>query len=147
MNTVEVENVVSPGSIRRVDADKYGAMKRAYLSVVPKAAPGATTAQMLERVIDKLPQDLFPDGAKAGWWAKCVQLDLEAKGIVKRIKPRSGMARVICVCASWTATRAICKSALSKPDHDGFQPPCCCARSRSVATRAASASSRPGWPL
>ena len=84
MNMVEVENVVSPGSIRRVDADKYWAMKRAYLAVVPKSAPGATSAQMLDQVIDKLPQDLFPDGAKAGWWAKCVQLDLEAKGIVKR---------------------------------------------------------------
>ena len=55
-----------------------------WSAVVPKSPPGATPAQMLERVIEKLPQDLFPDGAKAGWWAKCVQLDLEAKGIVKR---------------------------------------------------------------
>ena len=86
MNRVKVENIVSPGSIRLVDAEKYGAMKRAYLAVVPKSAPGATPAQMLERVIEKLPRDLFPDGAKAGWWAKCVQLDLEAKGIVKRAK-------------------------------------------------------------
>ncbi|MEO8560290.1 MAG: hypothetical protein ABJA49_03845 [Betaproteobacteria bacterium] len=73
MNKVEVENVVSPGSIRRVDAEKYGTMKRAYLAVVPKSAPGATLAQMLERVLEKLPRELFPDGAKAGWWAKCVQ--------------------------------------------------------------------------
>lgn len=84
MNKVEVENIVSPGAIRRVDAEKYKAMKRAYLAVMPKAAPGATPAQMLEQVIERLPQDLFPGGAKAGWWAKCVQLDLEAKGIVKR---------------------------------------------------------------
>ena len=84
MNKVKVENVVTPGSVRFVDAEKYGAMKRAYLAVVPKSEPGATPAQMLERVIEKLPQDLFPDGAKAGWWAECVQLDLEAKGIVKR---------------------------------------------------------------
>ena len=84
MNKVAVENVVSPGSIRRVDAEKCGAMKRAYLAEVPKTAPGATPAQMLERAIEQLLQDLFPGGAKAGWWAKCVQRDLEAKAIVKR---------------------------------------------------------------
>jgi hypothetical protein len=31
-----------------------------------------------------LPADLFPGGAKAGWWTKTVQLDLEAKGVVIR---------------------------------------------------------------
>ena len=29
---------------------------------------------------------LDPDGAKAGWWTKAVQLDLEAKGIIRREK-------------------------------------------------------------
>lgn len=86
MDKVKVENIVSPGSTQLVNGEKYGAMRRAYLAVVPKSAPGATPAQMLERVVEKLPQDLFPGGAKAGWWAKCVQLDLEAKGIVKREK-------------------------------------------------------------
>jgi hypothetical protein len=33
-----------------------------------------------------LSQEQFPGGAKAGWWAKAVQLDLEAKGVVKREK-------------------------------------------------------------
>jgi Family of unknown function (DUF6958) len=37
-------------------------------------------------VLDHLPQDTFPDGAKAGWWLKTVQLDLEAKGIIAREK-------------------------------------------------------------
>lgn len=31
-----------------------------------------------------LPQDLFPGGDTAGWWVKAVQLDLEAKAILKR---------------------------------------------------------------
>ena len=30
-----------------------------------------------------LPEDLFPGGAKAGWLAVAVQLDLEAKGVIK----------------------------------------------------------------
>ena len=38
------------------------------------------------RVLEHLPQDLFPGGAKSGWWMKAVQLDLEAKGIVRREK-------------------------------------------------------------
>ena len=29
-------------------------------------------------------EDLFPGGAKAGWWFKAVQLDLEAKAVLVR---------------------------------------------------------------
>ena len=39
---------------------------------------------MIEAVKAHLPADLFPGGAKVGWWTKCVQLDLEAKGVVIR---------------------------------------------------------------
>jgi len=35
-------------------------------------------------LLARLPRTLFPEGAKAGWWAKTVQLDLEAKGILSR---------------------------------------------------------------
>jgi hypothetical protein len=81
---IEVENVNHPGQVRRVDADMYQAMKRAYLKTVPKTAPGLTLAEIRERVVAHLPGQLFPDGAKAGWWAKTVQLDLEAKGLIMR---------------------------------------------------------------
>ena len=43
--------------------------------------PGETD---IEREAERLPDDLFPGGEKAGWWTKCVQLDLEAKGLVVR---------------------------------------------------------------
>ncbi len=81
---IEVENVNHPGKVRRVDADKYEAMKRAYLKILPKTSPGLTLAEVRERVVAHLPDELFPGGAKAGWWAKAVQLDLEAKGIITR---------------------------------------------------------------
>jgi hypothetical protein len=81
---MEIENVLHPGSIYRVQADKYEAMKHAYLTILTTEPPGFTGAQILERVVAHLPQDLFPDGAKAGWWAAAVQLDLEAKGVIKR---------------------------------------------------------------
>jgi hypothetical protein len=37
-------------------------------------------------VVSHLPEDLYPGGAKAGWWMKTVQLDLEAKGAIVREK-------------------------------------------------------------
>jgi hypothetical protein len=86
MGRIEVENVNHPGSVKQVDAAMYEAMKRAYLAVLPPSAPGLTLAEIRERLTAELPQDLYPGGARAGWWAKTVQLDLEAKGIIKRVK-------------------------------------------------------------
>ena len=83
---IEVENVNHPGTAQRVDAAMYQAMKRALLKVLPKAAPGLTVAEIGKAVRPHLPEDLYPGGAKAGWWMKAVQLDLEAKGIIKREK-------------------------------------------------------------
>jgi hypothetical protein len=81
---VTVQNVNVPGYSARVDASKYEAIKRAFLKTLPAQAPGLTQAEMFKAVLPHLPEDLFPGGAKAGWWAKTVQLDLEAKGVVKR---------------------------------------------------------------
>ncbi len=81
-NRVTVRNPASPGST--VDATKYHAMKDALLQVLPPSAPGLTGAEMLAAVKPHLPAESFPGGAKAGWWLKCVQLDLEAQGIVAR---------------------------------------------------------------
>ena len=81
---IEVQNVVSPGHIQSVDADKYQATRDAYLSVLGSEAPGMTPAEIKAALTPRLPEDLFPGGATAGWWAKCVQLDLEAKGVIVR---------------------------------------------------------------
>jgi hypothetical protein len=81
---ITVENVNVPGKTSRVNAAKYQAMKQAMMQVLPKAKPGLTQTEIREAVIAHLPDDLYPGGATAGWWAKTVQLDLEAKGIVVR---------------------------------------------------------------
>ena len=86
--TIGLENVNHPGQIKPVDGDMYEAMKRAFLKILPKKSPGLTVAEIQERVIAHLPEQLFPGGAKAGWWAKAVQLDLEAKGIIAREKTK-----------------------------------------------------------
>ena len=85
---VEVENVNHPGRVRSVNADMYDAMKRAFLTVLPKTSPGLTAVEIREGLVACLPEELFPKGAKAGWWAKTVQLDLEAKGVVEREKTK-----------------------------------------------------------
>jgi hypothetical protein len=85
---IAIENVNHPGRVRRVDADMYEAMKRAFLRILPKTSPGLTDTTIRERVIAHLPEELFPEGAKAGWWTKAVQLDLEARGVVAREKTK-----------------------------------------------------------
>ena len=81
---IEIENVLHPGKVYRVDGDKYDAMRQAFLEVVPSESPGWGAAQITEAVVAHLPETLFPGGATAGWWVAAVQLDLEAKGIIKR---------------------------------------------------------------
>lgn len=85
---IEIQNVNNPGRTERVDVDKYEAMKKAFLKILPATSPGLTAAEVLEGVLPHLPEDLFPQGATAGWWVKGVQLDLEAKGIVVREKTK-----------------------------------------------------------
>jgi uncharacterized protein YdhG (YjbR/CyaY superfamily) len=81
---IAIESVVHPGKTKDVDAGMYHAMRGAMLQVLPAAAPGLTREEILEAVPTRLPDDLYPDGAKAGWWSKAVQLDLEAKGVIVR---------------------------------------------------------------
>jgi hypothetical protein len=84
-----VQNVNVPGYASTVGAAKYEAMRRALFKVLPRKALGLTQAEMFRAVVAHLPADLFPDGAKAGWWVKTVQLDQEAKGAFVRepVKP------------------------------------------------------------
>lgn len=81
---MDVENVGQPGKTYRVDAAKYTAMRDAMLKVLSPEPPGQTVADVIAAVKPHLPQDLFPGGDTAGWWVKCVQLDLEAKRVIAR---------------------------------------------------------------
>jgi hypothetical protein len=83
-NKLSVENVLQPGKTYRVDADKFAAVEAAVLRIIPDGLPGLTVAELKARVLPHLPEALFPGGAKAGWWIKSVQLDLEAKGVIAR---------------------------------------------------------------
>lgn len=86
---IEIENVNTPGRTQMVDRAKYLAMRKALLAILPSDSPGVTVPQAKEALLPYLPATLFPRGATAGWWLKAVQLDLEAKGVIRRaaIKP------------------------------------------------------------
>jgi hypothetical protein len=86
MDKVSIANVNHPGSSMRVDASMYEDMKRAYLAVLPDSPPGLTIAEISKRLTAHLSPALCPGGAKAGWWSKAVQLDLEAKGVIRRTR-------------------------------------------------------------
>lgn len=81
---IEIENINTPGVTTRVNAAKFTTMRAAMLHVMPRVPPGDTANDIKEAAKAHLPDDLFPKGATAGWWLKSVQLDLEAKGVVKR---------------------------------------------------------------
>ena len=81
---VTLQNFTSPGHTYRVDRRKYEAMRDALLAVLPAGPPGLSVADAKAALLPLLPAELFPGGEKAGWWLKAAQLDLEAKGVIKR---------------------------------------------------------------
>jgi hypothetical protein len=81
---IAIENVVSPGRTRLVGATKYEALKNVLLRITPTKSPGLSAVEMREKMLPMLPQDLWPNGEKVGWWQKAVQLDLGAKGVLCR---------------------------------------------------------------
>jgi hypothetical protein len=85
---VTLQNPNHPDYAKQVDAPMYQAMKQAFLKVLPRTAPGLTYDELAEAVLPHLPENLYPGSAKAGWYTKAVQMDLEARGIIARDKTR-----------------------------------------------------------
>ena len=88
MDKITVGNVNHPGQETRVNAEKYHAMRAAMIKVLDGQAGSLDYAAIKQGVKPLLPDHLFPGGATSGWWIKCVQLDLEAKGILARTKDK-----------------------------------------------------------
>jgi len=85
---ISVENINTPGRSAQVNAEKYKAARAAFLKILPTNEPGLTQKEIQQTIVKFLPDDLFPGGSTSGWWAKTVQLDLEAKGVVVREKSK-----------------------------------------------------------
>jgi hypothetical protein len=81
--TVAVRTPNVPAYTGRVDAAKYEAMRKVLLKVMPAKAPGITQTEMMAALDRAAPKDVFPARTYL-WWGKCVQLDLEARGLLVR---------------------------------------------------------------
>jgi len=88
IDKVVVENINVPGRTSRVNKIKYSAMKEAFLAVLSIDISGITQKEMLVLIQPHLPQELFPESAKSGWWTKTTQFDLESEGVIKRNKSK-----------------------------------------------------------
>lgn len=79
---VRTPNVTAHSST--VDKAKYDAMRAVLAKVIPKGPPGVTQNEMIAAATHAAPAKIWPGGEKVGWWVKCVQLDQEAQGLLKR---------------------------------------------------------------
>lgn len=84
---VEVRNVNHPESASTMDARVYAAMREAILAVVPRAEPGALFKELPTAVARVVDPELFADRS-VSWYTTTVKLDLEARGLLKRVRGR-----------------------------------------------------------
>lgn len=80
----ELLNVNTGRSDGSIAMEKYVAMKKALLRVIPKNADGIPFKGLSDRVRPHLPSKAF-EGASVGWYLTAVKLDLEARGLIERI--------------------------------------------------------------
>ena len=73
---VTLQNPNHPGYAKQVDALMYQAMQQAFLKVLPRTAPGLTYDELSAAVLPHLPENLYPSGAKAGWYTVLCGLTL-----------------------------------------------------------------------
>lgn len=79
----------------RVDAARYEAMKTALLAVIPQGGDGVRFADLAGLVKKRLPAATF-EGASVLWYVTTVKLDLEARGLLRRVPGASPQRLVRC---------------------------------------------------
>lgn len=69
----------------RIDRTKYDAMVAALCAVIPGEEPGARFSDLSALVRPHLPASSFGAGVSVSWYVTTVKLDLEARGVVRRL--------------------------------------------------------------
>ncbi len=82
--TVATRNPGAGKKPPRVDAERYAAMRAALLAVVPRKGDGIPFASLPSLVAKVLPEAPFR-GASIPWYVATVKLDLEARGLLRRV--------------------------------------------------------------
>jgi hypothetical protein len=70
-----------------VTREKYESVRQAMLEILPKEGEGLTLEEIVAEIETRVPAELFPKGVT--WYTVTVKLDLEARGMVKRIPKTS----------------------------------------------------------
>ena len=70
----------------RIERAKYDGMRAALLAVVPAEEPGVPFQGLADRVRQQLPADVYTAGVSVSWYLITVKLDLEARGVLRRLK-------------------------------------------------------------
>ncbi len=73
---------------------KYDAVKKAILKSIPKNSKGILFKDLAKSVEQHLSPDEKKKLGSIGWYTTCVKLDLEVKGLIKRL-PDSSPQRLI----------------------------------------------------
>lgn len=68
-----------------VDRERFDCVQDVILRVLPWDAQGMTWAELSEMIAPLLPDRLFRHMGTVRWYAKAVQLDLEARGVIERV--------------------------------------------------------------
>jgi len=80
---ITIESITS-AHVQRVDRAKYMAMRERCSTFCRSRRRASPWRQPKTELLKALSAKHFPGGAKAGWWFKAVQLDLEKKGVIRR---------------------------------------------------------------
>ena len=68
-----------------VTDEKYEPIRKAILASLPRNKEGVSFKELVAAVGAKVPEGLFPKPGSVAWYAKVVQLDLEASGQIERV--------------------------------------------------------------
>lgn len=79
---MKTENITGKSGTN-VTPEKYYAIREAMLEILPTEGKGLTLDEMVSLIQPRVPKELFPNGVT--WYTVSVKLDLEAKGLVKRL--------------------------------------------------------------
>ncbi len=80
----------------RVTKEYYDVYKEALLKIIPtkdELDEGIEFMALSKDIVAHLPQEII-EKTSVGWWTTVLKLDLEARGIIKRL-PTKGRQRVI----------------------------------------------------
>jgi hypothetical protein len=83
--TMKTKNVTKGAQGTQLSVEKYEAVKKAILAVVPRNKAGIAFRDLPKAIAPRLPRQYLPQPGSASWLATTVKLDLEARGYLERI--------------------------------------------------------------